>query len=115
MSLPFSSVMTFGGLYVLGGGRIFTQAAGPLFRCLAGAGSAGRGWFRWSGPVRVRGDGEEGVREHRQGDMPVPGWVEPDLVVIEAGLVFGLSETVLDGPAGAGDGHQLGQGRAARR
>jgi hypothetical protein len=35
--------------------------------------------------------------------------------MIEAGLVLGLGEAILDCPAGAGDSGQLGQGSAGRR
>ena len=42
--------------------------------------------------------GQERVREHREGDVPVPGLVEPDLVVVQAGLVLGLGEAVLNRP-----------------
>lgn len=42
-------------------------------------------------------------------------WYPADLVVVQAGLVLGLGEAAPYSPAGAGHGHQLGQGRAARR
>jgi hypothetical protein len=70
---------------------------GSLFTVL-GAGTAGAGK-----------DGQECVRQHRQGDLPVTRLVPADLVVVQAGLVLGLGEAVLDGPPGAGDGDQLGQ------
>ena len=41
--------------------------------------------------------------------MPVPGRVEPDLVVVEAGLVLTGLEALLDGPAGSGDLHEDGE------
>ncbi len=41
--------------------------------------------------------------------MPVPCLVFADLVVIEAGLVFGELECFFYGPAGSGDADQLGQ------
>jgi hypothetical protein len=50
------------------------------------------------GPHGAGGDGEEGVREHRQGDVPVPGAVLADLVAVQAGLVLRLRETVLNQP-----------------
>ena len=56
--------------------------------CLGGAGS-------------MRGDGEERVGEHGQGDVPVPGAVAADLVVVQAGLALGFGEAVLDSPARA--------------
>jgi hypothetical protein len=34
--------------------------------------------------VVVGADSEKSVREHRQGDVPIPGVVEPDLIVIQA-------------------------------
>lgn len=43
------------------------------------------------------------------------GAVQPDLVVIEPGLILGLGEIVLDRPPGPGHGNQLDQRRAARR
>jgi hypothetical protein len=39
----------------------------------------------------VGSDGEE-RREHRQGDVAIPGLVETDLVVIKTGLVLGELE-----------------------
>jgi hypothetical protein len=47
----------------------------------------------------VCGDGEEGVGEHGEGDMSVPGVPGADLVVVESGLVFAGSEAFFDGPA----------------
>ena len=88
---PFSPFMSGGGLYVLGGAKICPQAAGPLFYRLAVVVPAGRRL----GPGGVRGDGEERVGEHGQGDVPVPGLVLADLVVVQAGLVLGLGEAVL--------------------
>jgi hypothetical protein len=38
------------------------------------------------------------VGEHGQGDVPVPGPVAADLVVVQAGLVLGLGEAVLIRP-----------------
>jgi len=54
--------------------------------------------FRWSGARGVGGDGEERVGEHGQGDVPVPGAVAADLVVVKADLVLRLAEAVLDSP-----------------
>ena len=58
---------------------------------------AGAG-FRWArgGPGGAGGDGQERVGEHRQGDVPVPGAVLADLVVVQAGLILGLGEAVLN-------------------
>ena len=50
----------------------------------------------------VCGDGEEGVGEHGQGDMSMPGVPGADLVVVESDFVFGRSETFFDGPARPG-------------
>ena len=52
--------------------------------------------MRASGAGRVCAyDGEEGVREHGEGDVPVPGAVEPDLVVAQPGFVLGRLEAFL--------------------
>lgn len=56
------------------------------------------------------GDGEERRGEHGQGDVPVPGLVFADLVVVQAGLVFGEREGFLHAPAGSGDADQFDQG-----
>jgi hypothetical protein len=48
------------------------------------------------------------MRHHRQGDVPVPAVVAPDLVVVETDLVLGRLETFLDSPAAAGDGDERG-------
>lgn len=47
------------------------------------------------------------MREHGQGDVPVPARIPADLVLVEAALVLGGLETRLDGPAAAGDACQL--------
>jgi hypothetical protein len=47
------------------------------------------------------------VGEHREGDVPVPGVVAADLVVIEPDFGFGGLETFFDRPAGAGDPNQV--------
>ena len=54
------------------------------------------------------------MREHGEGDVAVPGVVAADLVVVEAGLVLGGLEALLDGPAGPGDADQLLVGGAGR-
>jgi len=41
------------------------------------------------------GDGKPGKREHGEGDVPVPGAVEPDLVMVQAGLVLAGLEALL--------------------
>src|SRR6478735_3271274 len=55
----------------------------------------------------VCGDGQEGVGEHGQGDVPVPGVVFADLVFVEPDLVLTGAEAFLDWPAGAGHGDQI--------
>src|SRR5947207_15467450 len=46
-------------------------------------------------------DGEIGMGKHDQGDMPVPGSPQTDLVVIEPDFLFGCLEDLLDFPAGS--------------
>ena len=55
------------------------------------------------------GDGQVGVREAGQGDVPVPGVVAADLVVVQTDLALGGVEGLLDRPAGSGDRDQVGQ------
>ena len=43
--------------------------------------------------------GHHGERQHDQADVPVPAVPGAGLVVVEAKLVFGGLEAVLDGPA----------------
>src|SRR5215208_436044 len=43
------------------------------------------------------GDGQERVRQQRQGDMPIPAWPAADLIVVQADLAFGALEAALDG------------------
>jgi hypothetical protein len=83
-------------------GFLLVPAGGGLGRHHCGAGGAG-------------GDGQEGVGEHGQGGVPVPGPVLADLVVVEAGLALGFREAVLDSPARARDRDELGQGDGAGR
>jgi len=47
--------------------------------------------------------GHHGESEHDERHVPVPAVPTPGLVVIEAKLVFGALEAVLDGPAAALD------------
>ena len=65
------SVVLFPGLggFVWSGRWGCPQVAGPLFRF-------------------VSHDREKGQGEHGQGDVPVPGVVEADLVVVQPGLAF---------------------------
>ena len=51
----------------------------------------------------VCGDGEKGVREHRQGDVSVPGVVFADLVLVESDLVLAGAEAFFDRPSSTGD------------
>ena len=48
--------------------------------------------------VFVCGDGEEGVGEHGEGDMSVPGVPGADLIVVESGFILAGSKTFFDGP-----------------
>jgi hypothetical protein len=109
-----SSVMNAGGLYVLGGRKSCPPVSGPLFSRPASRVPTGgkRAWFRAAG---AGGDGEERVRQHRERDVPVPGAVLADLVVVQPGLVLGLGEAVLYRPPGARYGDEFGQSPAARR
>src|SRR6266508_1175642 len=72
------------------------------------SGSGGFGcWSGWSACWRpffgcVCGDGEEGVGEHGEGDMSVPGVPGADLVVVESDFVFAGAEAFFDGPACSG-------------
>ena len=66
-------------------------------------------------PQGVRGNGEERVREHRQGDVPVPGLVEPYLVVVRAPSRSWPRQNDPPPPSRPRSGDQLGQRRAARR
>ena len=59
----------------------------------------------------VCGDGEEGVGEHGEGDMSMPGVPGADLVVVESDFVFGRSETFFDGPARPGYADELSDAR----
>jgi hypothetical protein len=100
-SRPVLSVIKAGGAYVLGGAKSCPQASGPLFNGSSGCVSAGgSGWFRlFHGyPGGMGDDGEERVGEHGQGDVPVPGAVAADLVVVQAGLVLRFREAVLHSP-----------------
>src|SRR5215208_672940 len=60
------------------------------------------------------GDGQERVRQQRQGDMPIPAWPAADLIVVQADLAFGALEALLDRPADPGHADQPDQGRASR-
>jgi hypothetical protein len=62
-----------------------------------------------AGLFGVCGDGEERGREHRQGDVAVPGVVFADLVVVQAGLVLGGLEGFLDAPPASGNADEFGQ------
>jgi hypothetical protein len=47
------------------------------------------------------------VGEQGEGDVPVPGVVAADLVLVETDLVLGGLKAFLDGPAGSGDANQV--------
>lgn len=53
--------------------------------------------------------GEEGQGEHADGGLPVPGAPFADFVLVEADLVLRGLEGLLDHPALAGGGDQVGQ------
>lgn len=54
-------------------------------------------------------DGEDGVGEHDQRGVAIPGLPGADLVLVEADLGLGGLETFLDAPPGAGYPDQRGQ------
>lgn len=58
--------------------------------------------------------GEQGVGEHRQGDVPVPAGVGADLVLVQTGFALAGLEGFLDPPPPAGNSDQLGQGGGGR-
>lgn len=53
------------------------------------------------------GDGQEGVSHHRECDVPVPGDVAADLVLVQANLTLDGLEAFLDGPPAASYPDQL--------
>jgi hypothetical protein len=54
-------------------------------------------------------DDQEGVGQQGQGDVPVPARPATDLVVVQADLILGLLEAVLDRPPGPGHPNQADQ------
>jgi hypothetical protein len=80
--------------------------AGPLCGGDVAVPAAGRAWF---GRVGC-GEREVGVCDHREGDVPIPGQVLADLVVVQADLVLGGLEALLGAPSGSSGSHELGQG-----
>jgi hypothetical protein len=52
------------------------------------------------------GDGQERQRDHGQGDVPVPGRILADLIVVQPDLALGLLEGLLDPPPPARNLHQ---------
>jgi hypothetical protein len=58
--------------------------------------------------VFVCADGEEGVRKHGEGHVPLPGVIETHLVV-EADAAFAGFETFFDRPADAGDAEEFAE------
>src|SRR5690606_26575401 len=64
----------------------------------------------WAVGVFARGDGgEDGVGEHGQGGVAVPGRPRADLVLVQADFVLAGAEALLDAPAGAGDLYECAQ------
>ncbi len=57
---------------------------------------------------------QERLGDQHQGHMPIPGVPAADLVVVQADLVLGGLEALLDRPADPRDADQLGQRRAGR-
>src|ERR1700704_718205 len=74
------------------GGAISGSAAASVKFCF---------WFSCWRPFFgfVCGDGEEGVGEHGEGDMSVPGVPRAYLIVVESGFILAGSKTFFDGPA----------------
>ena len=50
------------------------------------------------------------MREHREGDVPVPAGVLADLVVVQACFSFAGLKGLLDGPPCTGGPGQVGEG-----
>jgi hypothetical protein len=70
----------------------------------------------WTVCVFARGDGgEDGVGEHGQGGVAVPGGPLADLVLVQADLVLAGAEAFLHAPPGAGDADQGGEGDRSER
>jgi hypothetical protein len=69
-----------------------------------------RVWVPPAGGVLGADRGEQGVGEHGQGDVGVPGVVAAGLVVVQAGFAFGLLKAALDRTASTRDRDELGQG-----
>jgi hypothetical protein len=53
---------------------------------------------RWAPDQAGAGGGQERQGRHGQGDVPVPGWILADLVVIETDFALGLLEGFLNLP-----------------
>src|SRR5712691_10346602 len=81
--LVFCGPISSSGLFVPSARCDCPQVVGPLFRF-------------------VCHDREEGQGEHGQGDVPVPGVIEADLVVVQSCLAFRCLGRFLDGPAHSG-------------
>jgi len=56
---------------------------------------------------------QEGQRQHRQSDVPVPAMPAAHLVAVQPDLLFGRLEALLDRPAPAGDPGQCLQAGGA--
>jgi hypothetical protein len=84
---------------------------GGGFRCkIRGSGAYQRNscLFFIAGAFAVCGDGKECRGEHGQGDVPTPGVIFADPVVIQPGPILGELERLPDSPPGSGDSDQLG-------
>jgi hypothetical protein len=70
-----------------------------MLRATSGSASSARS----AAPRADRGagalDGQERLGQHRQGDVPVPGLVAADLVVVESGLGLALLEAAFNLPS----------------
>jgi hypothetical protein len=54
-------------------------------------------------------DRQQGQRPHGEGNMPIPARPAPHFIMIQSNITFGSFKTALDGPAGPGHPHDLGQ------
>ena len=60
------------------------------------------------------GDGQQGVRQEGQGDMPVPTGPAADFIMVKTYLAFSPLEPFFHRPASPGDRHQFRQGGIRR-
>jgi hypothetical protein len=102
----------------LAAGRVVVCGGGQLAGVVPGCGLAGgRAADVWAGRCRAcGGDGQQGVGAHGQHGVAVEGLPGPDLMLVEADLVFSLLEAFFHRPSFPCDPDQGGQGhRAALR